>query len=378
MSRLITTNPKYTKQNANQSCHILWWRHSDVSPTGVFKAFSGYNLVFSCRLSRLLVNRLTEPLVFSIIVSETVFIAILTYCVKPIFQAGVVRGFSSSVLWRTRFHRFYTELFPPAGCERDHYLHQGLCVLDCPESFFERKEQRECLRCHPDCAVCDGPRSTDCDACADPDAALHNGACLRTCPSHKYRDAVTGECQGIKPLHGSEWRMCSCDHNCFTFMLKSFSLHIKNSEGYFWEYDKRPNFLLSSLTSQLLELPSCIFPIILFCTRVCFLSLDRIKIATLFKQLTGSCQTLKTEQWCRRRFPGERHSALLLLFKNTKDGKFLPGKCCRRCPHLLLLTAAARSENFQLHCWTAEMKSGWFLIFNFIWSGHKLEKKWFI
>lgn len=85
---------------------------------------------------------------------------------------------------------------PPAGCEEYHFLHEGLCVPDCPERFFEDKERRECLRCHPDCALCDGPKANDCDACVDPEAALHNGACLAACPSHAYRDAITGECKG--------------------------------------------------------------------------------------------------------------------------------------------------------------------------------------
>nr|XP_040052772.1 proprotein convertase subtilisin/kexin type 5 isoform X2 [Gasterosteus aculeatus aculeatus] len=81
------------------------------------------------------------------------------------------------------------------GCEEYHFLHEGLCVPDCPERFFEDKERRECLRCHPDCALCDGPKANDCDACVDPEAALHNGACLAACPSHAYRDAITGECK---------------------------------------------------------------------------------------------------------------------------------------------------------------------------------------
>uniref|UniRef100_A0AAQ6A3W1 Proprotein convertase subtilisin/kexin type 5a n=1 Tax=Amphiprion ocellaris TaxID=80972 RepID=A0AAQ6A3W1_AMPOC len=77
-----------------------------------------------------------------------------------------------------------------------HFLLEGLCVLDCPEGFFEDKERGECLRCHPDCALCDGPNSNDCDACMDREATLHNGACLPACPSHTYRDHMTGDCKG--------------------------------------------------------------------------------------------------------------------------------------------------------------------------------------
>ncbi|KAM3849392.1 proprotein convertase subtilisin/kexin type 5 [Diretmus argenteus] len=89
------------------------------------------------------------------------------------------------------------------GCEEFHFLHEGVCVLDCPESFFEDAEQRACLRCHPDCALCDGTDSDDCDVCSDPEATLHNGACLPACPAHTYRDSITGECQ-------------DCDASCLT------------------------------------------------------------------------------------------------------------------------------------------------------------------
>lgn len=66
----------------------------------------------------------------------------------------------------------------------------------CPEGFFESREQAECLRCHPDCALCTGPSSGECAACADPDASLYHGECAGSCPSHHYRDALTGECAG--------------------------------------------------------------------------------------------------------------------------------------------------------------------------------------
>ncbi|KAM4528249.1 proprotein convertase subtilisin/kexin type 5 [Odontesthes bonariensis] len=89
------------------------------------------------------------------------------------------------------------------GCEGYHFLHEGLCVQNCPERFFEDIEQGECLHCHPDCALCDGRNSNDCDACVAPKATLHNGACLSACPSRTYRDAITGECK-------------DCDASCLT------------------------------------------------------------------------------------------------------------------------------------------------------------------
>ncbi|KAM6902082.1 proprotein convertase subtilisin/kexin type 5 [Xenentodon cancila] len=89
------------------------------------------------------------------------------------------------------------------GCEEYHFLHEGLCVPNCPERFFEDNEQRECVRCHPDCALCDGPNDDECDACTDPEAALHNGACLAACPLRTYRDATTGDCK-------------DCDASCLT------------------------------------------------------------------------------------------------------------------------------------------------------------------
>ncbi|XP_054613481.1 proprotein convertase subtilisin/kexin type 5 isoform X1 [Dunckerocampus dactyliophorus] len=89
------------------------------------------------------------------------------------------------------------------ACEEYHFLHEGLCVADCPDSFFSDNERRECLRCHPDCDLCDGPNDNDCDACVDPGAILYNGACVPACPSHTFMDAATGECK-------------DCDASCFT------------------------------------------------------------------------------------------------------------------------------------------------------------------
>lgn len=49
--------------------------------------------------------------------------------------------------------------------------------------------------------------------------------------------------------------------------------------------------------------------------------LTQTKIASLFRRVTGSCQTLKTKQRRQRQFPRERHIALVLLFKKKEKHK---------------------------------------------------------
>ncbi|XP_078812274.1 proprotein convertase subtilisin/kexin type 5 isoform X2 [Oryzias latipes] len=96
-----------------------------------------------------------------------------------------------------------TALGQCTGCEKYHLLHEGLCVQSCPERFYEDNERGECLRCHSDCALCDGPSGSDCYACMDAEATLHNGACLASCPPSTYRNADTAECK-------------DCDDSCLT------------------------------------------------------------------------------------------------------------------------------------------------------------------
>ncbi|KAM6984828.1 proprotein convertase subtilisin/kexin type 5 [Aplochiton taeniatus] len=81
------------------------------------------------------------------------------------------------------------------GCEEYHFLHEGHCVADCPQRFFEDPDQGVCARCHPDCALCDGPGHNDCDTCSDPEATMDGGTCLTPCPPHTYRDHSTGQCE---------------------------------------------------------------------------------------------------------------------------------------------------------------------------------------
>lgn len=140
-------------------------------------------------------NSLLQPLCT---VSSQIFIHVSAEAFLPLSFLSKTLGYLVSFHWVSAklFFQSVLKAVLCAGCEEYHFLHEGLCVLDCPERFFEDKEQRECLRCHPDCALCDGPNSNDCDACLDPEATLHTGACLGACPSHNYRDAITGECKG--------------------------------------------------------------------------------------------------------------------------------------------------------------------------------------
>ncbi|CAJ1068427.1 proprotein convertase subtilisin/kexin type 5b isoform X1 [Xyrichtys novacula] len=80
-------------------------------------------------------------------------------------------------------------------CAQYYFLHEDLCVDDCPAGFFASEEQAECVRCHADCASCDGPDFDDCDVCRNPKAVRYNGECLPECPSETYYDRSTNECR---------------------------------------------------------------------------------------------------------------------------------------------------------------------------------------
>lgn len=77
-----------------------------------------------------------------------------------------------------------------------YFLHIGHCVGDCPDGYFASQQQQECVRCHADCASCNGPGSDDCQVCSDPRAVRHNGECLARCPINTYRDKSTNRCRG--------------------------------------------------------------------------------------------------------------------------------------------------------------------------------------
>uniref|UniRef100_A0A8C6Q3I3 Proprotein convertase subtilisin/kexin type 5b n=1 Tax=Nothobranchius furzeri TaxID=105023 RepID=A0A8C6Q3I3_NOTFU len=88
-------------------------------------------------------------------------------------------------------------------CAEYYFLHVDECVDDCPEGYFASDKQQECVRCHADCASCDGPGFDDCDRCSNTRAVRYNGECLAKCPSNTYYDKNTNECR-------------DCDKSCLT------------------------------------------------------------------------------------------------------------------------------------------------------------------
>lgn len=74
---------------------------------------------------------------------------------------------------------------------------------DCPNGYFARENQHECVRCHADCASCDGPGFDGCTVCSNLKAVRYNGACLVDCPTRTYYDETTTECrgrEGVNPI----------------------------------------------------------------------------------------------------------------------------------------------------------------------------------
>ncbi|AWP07188.1 putative proprotein convertase subtilisin/kexin type 5-like [Scophthalmus maximus] len=67
------------------------------------------------------------------------------------------------------------------------------------EDCSEGEKQQECVRCHADCASCDGPGLDDCDVCRNAKAVRYNGECLAECLNSTYYDETANECRGHEP-----------------------------------------------------------------------------------------------------------------------------------------------------------------------------------
>ncbi|KAJ8339232.1 hypothetical protein SKAU_G00360180 [Synaphobranchus kaupii] len=75
-----------------------------------------------------------------------------------------------------------------------HLLKDGVCMAECGSGFYSR--QGTCHACDKSCMTC-YPDNPSCVSCP-PDTALHDGKCLLYCPEHHYRDAH-GRCRGCHP-----------------------------------------------------------------------------------------------------------------------------------------------------------------------------------
>uniref|UniRef100_A0A8D3E330 Proprotein convertase subtilisin/kexin type 5b n=1 Tax=Scophthalmus maximus TaxID=52904 RepID=A0A8D3E330_SCOMX len=107
-------------------------------------------------------------------------------------------------------------------CRTGFHLNEGsntCCVDDCPDGYFASEKQQECVRCHADCASCDGPGLDDCDVCRkscltcsghEPSSCLScdidrrrdaSGHCVwvNQCSLHSYKDQ-DGECRQCHKL----------------------------------------------------------------------------------------------------------------------------------------------------------------------------------
>ncbi|KAM7019160.1 LOW QUALITY PROTEIN: extracellular matrix organizing protein FRAS1 [Tautogolabrus adspersus] len=90
------------------------------------------------------------------------------------------------------------------SCPPHLHLHDGSCVLTCPQVFFSQDNQ--CQACHPSCQSCSGPSQADCTSCP-PLTALLSGYCRTSCEDGLYQNPVTGECARCS----SDCGRCSAD-----------------------------------------------------------------------------------------------------------------------------------------------------------------------
>lgn len=94
---------------------------------------------------------------------------------------------------------------------------------DCPDGYFASMSQQECVRCHDDCASCDGPDIDDCTVCQSEKDVRYSGECLSECPSQTYYDETIKECKGrkVETSHDHTMRMKMNLWSCYrTFKLR--------------------------------------------------------------------------------------------------------------------------------------------------------------
>ncbi|XP_063223097.1 furin-like protease 2 isoform X2 [Bacillus rossius redtenbacheri] len=88
-------------------------------------------------------------------------------------------------------------------CQAGHYAHDGSCVPACPRGHYGDAKRRECVRCPPGCAECDG---SACLGCTDGWALSKKGRCVAHAGG---RCAATGQ-------FWVEGRCQACHASCLT------------------------------------------------------------------------------------------------------------------------------------------------------------------
>lgn len=101
-------------------------------------------------------------------------------------------------------------------CADDAILHNGHCLLSCPEGFYSASDGIHCIACHPACLKCDGEGKNNCLSCHR-GAKLIQGTCHMPCSPGEYR-TYNGYCKacydGCELCHidasGKESNCISC------------------------------------------------------------------------------------------------------------------------------------------------------------------------
>ena len=86
-------------------------------------------------------------------------------------------------------------------CESGKFLHNGKCISECPDGYWEDSTVNECKQCHQDtdgpyytCATCDAGGNNNCLSCI-PGTFLHNNQCLNPCPNGYWEDTTAHKCE---------------------------------------------------------------------------------------------------------------------------------------------------------------------------------------
>ncbi|XP_066488376.1 extracellular matrix organizing protein FRAS1 [Tiliqua scincoides] len=95
----------------------------------------------------------------------------------------------------TSCERCYPDRPRCSTCASNRVLHEGNCVLECPNGYYMDNSQR-CRVCHGSCTSCVGPLPTQCTSCSFP-LALRQSQCLSACGEGFYQDRMV--CKDCHP-----------------------------------------------------------------------------------------------------------------------------------------------------------------------------------